>query len=607
MYLTKRLLPLVAGAFGALLAITIMMPPAANAQLISLSRIFFEQEYGQEPNIVEEAFDAVYTSDHCYAIVGLNESTSSSSDGLSVVKLDQEGMQLWTQRYTEWVINRGVAIIQANDGDLVVVGFEESESLGVIIKLSNATGAIIWKRFFHLDGFDCTSLQPNANHAIRAMNLAQLDGATGDFVVVGSTIGDGPFDGDNIFLGRFGHNNGVPVWLRSYTCINDDNCTNLAQEGIDLDLQNGNIRVVGTTEYEISPTQVRSDILNLTFSNAGVYTSGVRLTLERATDPVNSFPTAMWADDQGANGEIVIVGQIQSTNLLAGPIGGFILRRSGGTWIARQLIAPNTNNNMVIATDVEKYDNSNFIISGTTDHPNQSAVAFLMRTSPSTGWGSISRTYGHSRDASAFHGLGIQPPMYSNFGDSWDQGVIGVGSWSEDFGNQTNAYIVKTSFFPEAVDQTNCPTDDGVSLDELTVDIALVDLAPFCEFDDFDDDFGHDSYINVVEECRRSDHGPYGKEGKEVQEAIVNGTLDVRVYPSQVRPGETLNLVLPEVMKGDVKLRITDLLGRELFTSTQTGDRGQVAVETLGWTAGSYMVHVHAEGALSASALVVVR
>ncbi len=589
-----------------LLIIVVGIGREANSQVI-LTRQFFEVEYGLN-DVVEEACDAVYTSDFGYAIVGINESTAAGSHGLTVVKLDQTGSKQWTRRYQAitWSFDRGISIIQADDDDLVIVGFDEGGTNAIIIKLSNLDGTTVWNRIFGLDGSACTG-QLNGN-SIEAMNVAQMGGLNNDFVVVGSTIGDGNQDGDNIYIGRFNYANGFPVWQYSYTC-GHVSCSDLVQEGLDLNVQGGIIRVVGSTQFRASQSLLRSDILNLTFDLSGSFVSGERLVLQKATDPVNSYPKAMWASDPSppvSSDEMVIVGQIAPTNMVASPLGGFILRHSGGNWTAKQLVAPNTGNNHVNATDVEKYNATSYVVSGDTDHPNQSTVAFLMNVDPTSSWSATSQTYGFNRSTSAFHGLGVQPTAWAGFGTTWDEGVIGVGTWAEANGIRTNGYIVKTSFALPAVDAINCPNNDGVEIDDLTVESNTVEMEPICDFD-HEQIPGDDPYIDIEGLCARQDHGPYGKNAADVQEAIVNGDLELRVYPSRMQSGDRLTIELPLVLSAYVTIRVTDLLGRELFHAVRPASAGgRYSIASTDWPAGTYMVHIRTETALSASSLIVI-
>ena len=586
-----------------LLSIGTLFSTQSHAQI--LTRFYFEQEWGIDPDVNESANDVVYTSDFGYAVVSTNEATAFGSDGLTVAVINQNGTQRWTRRYTRDIVSKGIAIIEADDGDLVVVGFEEEESVGIIIKIDPTNGNTVWNRYFNLFGNDCALTTPG--HHIEARELAQIPGTNGDFIVVGSTKGNGNEDGDNIYLGRFDFTTGVAVWQRSFTCINDDRCTNLVQEGLDLDLQGNTIRVLGSTEYEASQTLIRTDIVFLEFSLAGAYTSGRRLILQQTTDPLNSYPKAMWADDPAANGaEVVFVGQIESTDQSNPPLGGFILRRMSGTWTAQQIVSPNQNDNTVIAMDIERSSAVNFGICGVTSHANQTPVAFLAHVVPSNNWAINSRTFGHYRDASSFNGIDFQPALFFFPHMIWDQGYIAVGALDEANGSSTNSYAVKTDF-QLLQSETACSTDVGVSLDDLDVSDEAIDMGEICDFENFSEP-RDDPYVDIVEICFRRDNSPFEKQSLVGEElSIEPSNASIQSYPNPVVRNQVLRIRIPNEHRIALELRISDMYGREVYRSDSRSEAMiEWDIDNRKWSAGTYFVQVSGSGVKHSTRIVVI-
>ena len=108
----------------------------------------------------DEAYSLIQTTDGGYAVAGLNSSKGAGGADFWVIKLDEQGNQVWDRTYGGSADDWASSLIQTTDGGYAVAGRIDSKGAGGadfwVIKLDEQ-GNQVWDRTYGGSGYDWAS------------------------------------------------------------------------------------------------------------------------------------------------------------------------------------------------------------------------------------------------------------------------------------------------------------------------------------------------------------------------------------------------------------------------------------------------------------------
>lgn len=256
-----------------------------NACLIkrdSLGGYQWKKTYGG--NDWDFVYSVVQTLDSGYAFCGETYNNTNGLSDVYVVKTNKTGDALWTKTIGNSLMDRGNAIIETSDTNLIIAGITNTTTDSTqiyLIKLSE-NGTLIW------DSIYGDSLYDVANSVIETNN--------GDYVVVGGT-NSFSVGGDEDYLIMKVDKNGTQSYSQTpLNSANDDEIKDV------VELPNGDLFVTGFTKTiggaEKEATVILLDSLGVLQGVPATYGSSLK-------DDFNSITI-------GNNGSLVMAGASNS-------------------------------------------------------------------------------------------------------------------------------------------------------------------------------------------------------------------------------------------------------------------------------------------------------
>ena len=171
----------------------------------------WERFYGG--NKVDRGHAIIQTNDRGFLMVGFSESFGTDNDqDVYVVKTDIDGTLVWTNVYDESFIEQGNDVIQAANGDLIIVGTikDISSSYRDLYVLSiSASGKFLWSKRYSGAG--------------NRVGKSITHGVDGGYVIVGETTTPDNEESDVLLLKI--DRQGNEIWTRSFGREKDDEGT----------------------------------------------------------------------------------------------------------------------------------------------------------------------------------------------------------------------------------------------------------------------------------------------------------------------------------------------------------------------------------------------
>ena len=121
-------------------------------KISAAGKFIWSKTYG-DPDAFDLGRDIVPSADGGYVIIGKTKGTDSGEDDVIVVKVDEDGNEIWTKTYGGDLDDSGNAIINFENGYAFVGNTENSEGANSDIVLSHIdnTGAEVWTRTISTD------------------------------------------------------------------------------------------------------------------------------------------------------------------------------------------------------------------------------------------------------------------------------------------------------------------------------------------------------------------------------------------------------------------------------------------------------------------------
>ncbi len=196
----------------------------------SLGKYQWKKTYGG--NDWDFAYDVTQTYDSGYVFCGETYNNSQGYSDVWVVKTNVNGDTLWTQTIGGSLVDKGNAVIETSDSNIVVAGVRNTvtDSTQIYLLKFTRNGALLW------DSIYGDSLYENANSVIEI--------STGDYVMGGATTTFSP-NGDTDFYLLKTNSAGNMIWERYF----GNSSLDADQEIFDVyEDASGNIINVGFTE-----------------------------------------------------------------------------------------------------------------------------------------------------------------------------------------------------------------------------------------------------------------------------------------------------------------------------------------------------------------------
>ncbi|MCK4311890.1 MAG: PQQ-like beta-propeller repeat protein, partial [Candidatus Cloacimonetes bacterium] len=151
----------------------------------------------------ESAKIIIQTTDSCYVLVGSTTSFGSGNYDVYLIKLDEDGNEIWTQCYGGIADDRGYCVQQTSDGGYIIVGHTESFGSGywdIYLIKTDENGNEIWSNTF--GGSDA-----EYGYFVRQTN-------DGGFIITGYTTSFGAGSKD-VYLIKTDHL-GNEIWSKTF-------------------------------------------------------------------------------------------------------------------------------------------------------------------------------------------------------------------------------------------------------------------------------------------------------------------------------------------------------------------------------------------------------
>lgn len=145
----------------------------------------------------EAAHGVCETSDSCYVITGYTESFGAGGKDVYMLKLDTEGVVLWTKTYGGSLQDCSYSVCETQDGGLAIVGYKNGPSGwtkgDLWILKTTASGDTVWTKTYGGAGQDYgVSIQetPDNGFIIAGINSSESAGGKDVWLVKTDAVGD---------------------------------------------------------------------------------------------------------------------------------------------------------------------------------------------------------------------------------------------------------------------------------------------------------------------------------------------------------------------------------------------------------------------------------
>ena len=192
------------------------------------SKIFTGNKY-------TSGFDIIKTTDQNYMIAGTTMSSTDSSKDIYLLKIDQEGNELWSKTYGEALDDIGKTISKASDQSYIICGESTSsgEMVGAVkVMKIDSNGDVIWSNAFGEQEFVKSSIITTDNTLYIVGSTESIERNMIDVMVLKINS-----SGEKEWMKTFGgtaYDNGFSIMLAT----------------------NGNLIVSGTVDVSLLNTQV---------------------------------------------------------------------------------------------------------------------------------------------------------------------------------------------------------------------------------------------------------------------------------------------------------------------------------------------------------------
>ena len=196
----------------------------------SLGNYEWKKTYGG--NDWDFIYDVTQTYDSGYVFCGETYNNTNGFSDVWVVKTNINGDTLWTKTIGGSLIDKGNAIIETSDSNIVIAGITNtlSDSTQIYVLKFTSTGTLLW------DSIYGDTLYENVNAITETIN--------GDYVLTGSSTSFSPAGDKDFYLIRT-DKNGAVVWANAFgnpAIPQDDEAFDLFEE------TNGDLINVGYTQ-----------------------------------------------------------------------------------------------------------------------------------------------------------------------------------------------------------------------------------------------------------------------------------------------------------------------------------------------------------------------
>ncbi len=168
----------------------------------------WERFYGG--NKVDRGHAIIQTIDRGFLMVGFSESFGTDNDqDVYVVKTDVDGTLVWTNVYDESFIEQGNSVIQADNGDLIIVGTIKDISASdrdLYVLSISSSGKFLWSKRFGEDGDE--------------FGKDITKGVDGGYVIIGETTTT--LNGESDFFVLKIDDQGNEIWSKTIGTDKDD-------------------------------------------------------------------------------------------------------------------------------------------------------------------------------------------------------------------------------------------------------------------------------------------------------------------------------------------------------------------------------------------------
>ena len=308
--------------------------------------ILWNKTYGGPRN--ESCYSLQKTSDDCYVVTGKTKVVEPDNFDVLLMKIDDDGNELWNKTYGGEEFDAGWWVEPTLDDGLIIVGITYSKGIGegdIWVIKTNAAGDIIW---------DETYGGPHYESAEEVLVLAD-----GTFIIVGYTESYGSGDRD-LWIFKI-DSNGDLIWEKIYG-------GNLDDEGWSIESCEYNSYFIfgrtysfgaGNQDFWLIKTDDNGEIiLNRTFG--GEFFDEARRI--QKTD----------------NGNFLLIGSTESFNAYQSDY-WLIAIDNNGYEMWDFLIG---FQDFEIGYDVQKTDDSGYILTGITYNPSNHGEAWLVKLFP---------------------------------------------------------------------------------------------------------------------------------------------------------------------------------------------------------------------------------
>ncbi|MEP7256188.1 MAG: gliding motility-associated C-terminal domain-containing protein [Ferruginibacter sp.] len=205
----------------------------------------FKKLYGGSGN--DEAKDILYTTDRGSIIVGQTTSNTSGDYDAFVLKLDEQGMIMWSKQFGGIANDQLIRIKSTLDGGYIAIGNSRSYGTGnkeVILAKLDLNGNLSWTRHFGKNSADITAKEiiqlSDGNYVFIANendSTAQSNGIVCKLDVAGNILWTKTFDHGNDDGFNYVTEDGANLYITGYASIDLRDAIL-----IQLDKLNGNVQ-----------------------------------------------------------------------------------------------------------------------------------------------------------------------------------------------------------------------------------------------------------------------------------------------------------------------------------------------------------------------------
>ncbi|MDX1666195.1 MAG: PQQ-binding-like beta-propeller repeat protein, partial [Saprospiraceae bacterium] len=240
--LTYSIVEADAGSFLVVGEIQTVVDGEKNVYLLKVSKEgkqLWSRQYGGPMS--DQGFDLARTRDGGYIIVGTTKNTDNGEDNILLIRIDEQGEELWSKQYGDEDDDQGRAVVVLDDGFAFVGNSDNPNGFDkdIVLYKVDTEGRTIWTRRI------ATLENEEGNDLVASRN--------GDISITGLIN-----DNSDAFIARF-DSDGDQKWMRAFGGPLGDAAKSI------IELPNGDLVVVGFTELN----EVNVNILLAKLSAAG--------------------------------------------------------------------------------------------------------------------------------------------------------------------------------------------------------------------------------------------------------------------------------------------------------------------------------------------------